>query len=630
MAIPVIEGDVIVTDADIPAILSTIKSHESSNRNLFPNKARASGYYQYIPSTWNKYRGYEEAYLAPASVQDERAQSDIKRFLALGNYHVSAVPINWYFPLAWRDNTYLDKIPRPDLGNTLTVRQYAVKWLRTLGTFRASGPMPDAPVVGPTDAVDSVTGVRRTAESVGISGASLGYSAALAGVNAKDLQLVAGGGSDPTITTAQIDPLVISAVVEMTIEGASTITLVLNDHKAEFRNSDILASRAQLSVQDMAFELCQVSKSGDQITLTFEDVAVAALRRRRSPRKTLAGTMSRADFIASLLTTEEPWIKFVRPVEVPNPVALTELARGKLDTIDVKANFFTQAVQKANIAVAGLGLDPSQEDTWACAGRIADDVGYRRFMLRGREMWWVTDDWLLAQPIVFNLREGYDGVETIDYDYDVGKPTAEVSVVCRAESWHWSPGVTARILEQGIISKNVWILKRISRSLYDEDVTLTFYQPSALLLEPQNDTDVKAAAAVAQKQGETELIYDKAKASLADTSFTFHVPSTLVSLGQGLHQLRPDAAAAFKRAEARAGRQIKVTDSFRTNAQQADLKQRKPTLAAAPGTSGHEMGICVDIVDMQDLTIKAALEAEDWHQFDRKKEPWHWSFHVTK
>lgn len=47
---------------------------ESGGQDLTPNSAGASGYYQFMPGTWNDYGGYSQAYQAPKSLQDQRAQ----------------------------------------------------------------------------------------------------------------------------------------------------------------------------------------------------------------------------------------------------------------------------------------------------------------------------------------------------------------------------------------------------------------------------------------------------------------------------------------------------------------------------------------------------------------------------
>jgi murein DD-endopeptidase MepM/ murein hydrolase activator NlpD len=139
---------------DIQVILATIRELESHGRyDAMPNRALASGAYQYIPSTWNGYGGYAEAYLAPPEVQDERARLDVERFLMTYGGDVSMIPVMWYFPIAASDPTWMDRVPNPAGGNRLTVREYQSAWLTLLaqnvtammGTY-VPGPGTPAPV----------------------------------------------------------------------------------------------------------------------------------------------------------------------------------------------------------------------------------------------------------------------------------------------------------------------------------------------------------------------------------------------------------------------------------------------------------------------------------------------------
>ncbi|MEZ0163487.1 D-alanyl-D-alanine carboxypeptidase family protein [Kineococcus sp. LSe6-4] len=109
------------------------------------------------------------------------------------------------------------------------------------------------------------------------------------------------------------------------------------------------------------------------------------------------------------------------------------------------------------------------------------------------------------------------------------------------------------------------------------------------------------------------------------------------------HVLRSDAANAFAALNqayaAEFGSNIAITDSYRTLAEQIDVKARKPTLAARPGTSRHGLGIAVDLgggiqsattPQHQWMDRNAALYGwinPAWAQNRGGQfEPWHWEF----
>lgn len=112
--------------------------------------------------------------------------------------------------------------------------------------------------------------------------------------------------------------------------------------------------------------------------------------------------------------------------------------------------------------------------------------------------------------------------------------------------------------------------------------------------------------------------------------------SALTSIGQGGHKLWGPAAESWKQAVAAAaadGVELRVTDSYRSYAEQVDLAQRKGLyenggLAAVPGTSNHGWGLAVDV----DITDPATL---DWIRANGyrfgfveavRREPWHWEY----
>jgi cell wall-associated NlpC family hydrolase len=123
-------------------------------------------------------------------------------------------------------------------------------------------------------------------------------------------------------------------------------------------------------------------------------------------------------------------------------------------------------------------------------------------------------------------------------------------------------------------------------------------------------------------------------------------PSAMCPLGVGGHELRCDAAAAYRAMSAAFaaafGSPICITDSYRTYASQVRLYGEKPTLAAVPGTSNHGWGLAVDLcggIDHYGTAQYNWMKANagrfgylhpDWAEPGRgREEPWHWEYAGT-
>jgi cell wall-associated NlpC family hydrolase len=123
-------------------------------------------------------------------------------------------------------------------------------------------------------------------------------------------------------------------------------------------------------------------------------------------------------------------------------------------------------------------------------------------------------------------------------------------------------------------------------------------------------------------------------------------PSAMCPLGVGGHQLRCDAAAAYKAmsaAFARAfGSPICITDSYRSYGSQVKLYGEKPALAAVPGTSNHGWGLAVDLCGgiqgygtaqyrwMQSNAGRFGWLHPTWADpGNGREEPWHWEYAST-
>jgi len=123
-------------------------------------------------------------------------------------------------------------------------------------------------------------------------------------------------------------------------------------------------------------------------------------------------------------------------------------------------------------------------------------------------------------------------------------------------------------------------------------------------------------------------------------------PSAMCPLGVAGHQLRCDAAAAYRAMSAAFatafGSPICITDSYRTYASQVRLYGEKPALAAVPGSSNHGWGLAVDLcggIDhygtaqynwMKSNAGRYGYLHPDWAEpGNGREEPWHWEYAGT-
>lgn len=123
-------GGIANNASDVEKFLYALRMVESSNNYSARSPiSTASGAYQYINSTWNNYGGYSRAYLAPASVQDERARRDVMaQFNRYGNWE--QVAAHHLYPAWASDRGKWNN--RPGRGNP-TVAQYVSKVMGYMG-----------------------------------------------------------------------------------------------------------------------------------------------------------------------------------------------------------------------------------------------------------------------------------------------------------------------------------------------------------------------------------------------------------------------------------------------------------------------------------------------------------------
>jgi len=124
----------------IGVILDTIRTQESGNNyTARASGSSASGAYQFIDSTWRwlaekagvDVARYPAAWMAPPPDQDATATVYVNEILANHNQQIDVIPVTWYYPAALTNPALMDIVPVPEAGNTLTVRQYQLRWMNT-------------------------------------------------------------------------------------------------------------------------------------------------------------------------------------------------------------------------------------------------------------------------------------------------------------------------------------------------------------------------------------------------------------------------------------------------------------------------------------------------------------------
>lgn len=251
----------------------------------------------------------------------------------------------------------------------------------------------------------------------------------------------------------------IEAIVEppqmtLTMDGASTLTLTVADHRRKLLNSAIVGVRSWAVVGKAHFELVGLSKSGERFTLTFEDAIVAALRRRTKPLSVPAGSTSRREFA----------IRLAREARVGH--AVDPEKRGNVQRVLERSS------------------SGQKSDSWEVLGEVAEDVRWRRFS-DTRRLIMGSDDWLMGRdsnPTV--LREGSGPCISIDFDLDVAKRASEATVEVDASLWSLLPGSVVRIPDLGDASGK-WLVAEYDRALTTTRATAKLIRKRHELKEPK-------------------------------------------------------------------------------------------------------------------------------------------------
>ena len=143
------------------------------------------------------------------------------------------------------------------------------------------------------------------------------------------------------------------------------------------------------------------------------------------------------------------------------------------------------------------------ETYWDATGRLAQEVGWRRFVRRG-SFWFASEEDLFDQKPELVITEGEDGVDSIDPNVDLysRKSYGECTVHCRADRWTALPGSVVVIRGPEATRENGekyrkrtpldgrWLVTQVRRqSLFDAATEIQLAKPIRELAEPAPEVE---------------------------------------------------------------------------------------------------------------------------------------------
>jgi hypothetical protein len=142
------------------------------------------------------------------------------------------------------------------------------------------------------------------------------------------------------------------------------------------------------------------------------------------------------------------------------------------------------------------GLDGKRENSWDCAVRLAREVNWRVFST-DNILWWVSDNDLRNSIPWDTVSEETDGIDTIDYEIDSGKPLNEVTIIAHLSRWQCPPGVPIVIEDSGPADGR-WLVYEVRRPMKSDVGEITCHLPSPPLPEPAPTTQVRTVKTTAR------------------------------------------------------------------------------------------------------------------------------------
>jgi len=126
------------------------------------------------------------------------------------------------------------------------------------------------------------------------------------------------------------------ADISRSIEAASTLTVTVNDYDRALLTSGLLSNALDVQIDGLWFRLAGVDKSGDSLTLTFEDREIAILRNYNKWKIARRSKHTRAEFVLNLIREVK---EFKIPVVIPELHRVMPIERWSGDVVGAEVDY---------------------------------------------------------------------------------------------------------------------------------------------------------------------------------------------------------------------------------------------------------------------------------------------------
>jgi cell wall-associated NlpC family hydrolase len=222
----------------------------------------------------------------------------------------------------------------------------------------------------------------------------------------------------------------------------------------------------------LLFALVSVQKAGYTITMTFEDIIVNQLRYCFQPGgvPVQSSSMTRANVMAHAID--------IAINSMTGDITIPELIYPPKGTLGVQ---FVGATEAAGDLLWGSSTNLDQ-DCWSFLVQAANTAQWRCFST-GTQIVFGPDSWLLSGDVAAELHQYQNGVQNIDFEWDIGQAESTATVTMDSGDFlSFVPGSVVYLNGLGV-ANGWWLVSDMTRELHLPDATLSLAQPQPALTE---------------------------------------------------------------------------------------------------------------------------------------------------